>query len=642
MPVSLLSGFTGPAGLGASCLSRMPTGVPTPITKYHARGMTLPSSNKNASFSAGTWVRWRQYLRGWLPVVGALMIVFATSFLPGVPSSESTLYEFTNEDAKNVVKDANLFAKQFPSREAGTPGAVDSAQFIRDQFTGLGLTTRIVTGTADGPRGRQVSVVNVEALLPGRTDETVVVRSSRDNLGGADRYRGAADTMLLPALAEEISNLRDRRRTWLFISTDASLYSHGGDRVSYTSKSMSSRRVVAEILLDNAVSGVGEKVVLPFEAVDGKAPNLGFYLAGTQAVDQEGLSVSRPGISDQFSALALPALDSASLPAIKSGVPTVHFSIASEPGKWVAPTTTRTGDVARSVVKIMSVAESVDSLPVAGKTWVLGSERAYRGWAIKILIASLLCPIWVALTSAFVRSRRVVNMRAASETVIRVGAAALLSAVFLKFLSNLYLRNNPLYSWGSPNVEHSSPILFFVGWTMVTAFIYSLMRGPDWRVPSTGPGDVGRIILPLLLLTFVSGAALALNPYFVIMLLPSIHIWLWVLQSPSSINAQSRNTAIVVGGFLVTLFLILHGVSAQLHAGFSSVLYLPLLAGAGAMGGGVVIILSLWLCTFFLVLATVRGRGGSPAITALRKLVAGSNALMSRNPRVPYSDITGR
>src|SRR6476620_10088472 len=106
------------------------------------------------------FVGWRLYRRALLVPVLALLLLLATSFRAERPVDGALPPTLANDQAVTLLDDAASFADRCPDRRPGSPGAIDSAQWMSDEFAALGLVTKTVPATTIDPAtGRSIGLV---------------------------------------------------------------------------------------------------------------------------------------------------------------------------------------------------------------------------------------------------------------------------------------------------------------------------------------------------------------------------------------------------------------------------------------------------------------------------------------------------
>ncbi len=568
------------------------------------------------------FVGWRLYRRAMLVPVLALLVLLATSFRADVPVQGALPPTLANEQASSLLDDAANFQRLFPDRQPGSADAVDSAQWMREQFAELGLRVKTVpTTTIDPSTGMSVNLVNVEAVLPGRTRELVVVYAHRDS--GADgRGADAAGQMALLSLAKELAATRDLRRTYLFASTDGATLNGGGAR-ALAERLASRGAVVAIIGIDRF--GAGETLRVDAAPSGLHAPPLGLVRAATGAVDAEGGDPSIGGVTAQLARLAAPVTLREHGQLLQLGLPALTMTSGDDQLQRSGDKRAEAGRVGsgvRSVQRLVGTLEQVDQLQSAGKTWVSTDRRVYRGWALKIFIASLLIPVWIAAVDMLVRHRRGWNLPAAIGTVARamLAGVAAVGALWMLGAIGLLPRSNDRPP--NPGAIDDVQVFALLVWVLLAVAAWLLARGPDWRrqrmasrATAIGP-DTPELVLTLVALVVVSVLALAVSPYAVLFIAPALHAWICI-PSWRVVFMPSRATALWAAGFIgPALAFVAIGTRSDTGLGtpwFALQLVqtrtvpptLSLLIGAG---GGLVLLL----------LVAARGRIAYPALPILR------------------------
>ena len=480
---------------------------------------------------ADDFINWRLYRRAFAPAVLALLVLAVTSFQPEAPAPATLPPTFTNSDAATLVHDATAFDKHFPRRVPGSASDLDAAQFIRDSFRQRGIATRLVPGTTTVPgHGGPIGIANVEATIPGRTPETVVIYAHRDttaNMTGGD----AVSTLALLRMADDLTATQDRRRTYLLVSTDAATANGAGARLLADRLANRHGGVIAAIGLDR-IAADQTPLTVSTAPTWRHSPPLGLVTMMRGALTDEGVKNAASESSfTQALRLAAPVTLREHGKLLARGLPAITLSSDREriSDTRSAMNTSTTGTAIRALQRTMIELDGLDSVQSAGKTWALGSDRVWRGWAIKLLIAGLLVPVWVAAAAALVRFRRIWNVAGAIGTVARAALAGMLSLMILWTLS----------SWGllpasgdmppMPGLPGSGGALGLIVWGVLTAIGWILARGPDWRrADVTGGRDNATVVVALMMLSIISVLALSVNPFAVMFALPALHGWLWL------------------------------------------------------------------------------------------------------------------
>lgn len=568
------------------------------------------------------FVGWRLYRRALVVPVLALLVLLVTSFRADVPVQGALPPTLANEHAAKLLTDAEQFRGLFRERQPGSPGSVDSAQWMLERFRDLGLQAKTVTATTIDPAtGSSVGLVNVEGTLPGRTRELVVLHAHRDT--AADGRGGdAAGQVALLSLAAELASTRDLRRTYLFVSTDGATLNGGGARA--LAERLSTRgAVVAVIGVDRL--GAGETLRVDAAPSGGYAPPLGLVRAATGAVAAEGGDPSIGGLTAQVARLAAPVTLREHGQLLQLGLPALTITAGDDQIRRSgdrAAEAAQVGAGVRSIQRLLGTLEQVDQLQSAGRTWIATERRVYRGWALKIFIATLLVPVWIAAVDMLVRHRRGWNLAAAVGTAARAMLAGVTAVGGLWLLGAVGLL--PGGGDRPPNPGSLDDVRAFglVVWILVAVAAWLLARGPDWRRQrqesrrhAIGP-DTPELVVTLVALVVVSVLALAVSPYAVLFVAPALHLWMCI-PSWRIVFSPARATVVWVAGFVGPL-LSLVAVATRSDTGAGTAWYAlqlvqsrtvpPMLGLLMGAGGGLLLLLFV----------ASRGRVAHPALPLLR------------------------
>ncbi len=568
------------------------------------------------------FVGWRLFRRALVVPALALLVLLVTSFRADAPVQGALPPTLANAQATDMLHDAKEFRDRFPDRRPGSPDAIDSAQWMLEQFTQLGLATKTVPATTIDPAtGKSVGLVNVEATLPGRTRELVVLYSHRDE--GADaRGADASGQLALLALAKELHGTRDLRRTYLFVSTDGATLNGGGAR-ALAERIAHRGAVVAVIGLDR----LGGRGALRVDAAPSgaHAAPLGLVKAATSAVDAEGGDPSIGSVVQQLARLAAPVTVREHGQLLQRGLPAITITAGDDQLRTSGDhgvQDDRFGSGVRAVQRLLGSLEQTDQLQSAGRTWVMSDQRVYRGWALKMFIASLLIPVWLAAVNMLVRHRRGWNLVAAIGTSARAMLAGIASVAVLWMLGGLGLLPSGADRPPNPGTLDDVRVFALLVWTLATIAAWLLARGPDWRrqrssVRASGIGpDTPELVVPLVGLIMLSVLSLAASPYAVLFVIPALYAWLW-LPSWRVVFSKRRATLVWSAGFVGPL-LALWTIATRADTGLGSPWFAlqlvqtrtipPMLALLLSAGGGLALLL----------LIAARGRVSHPALPRLR------------------------
>ena len=210
--------------------------------------------------------------------VGFVVVVPAILAMLFSISTTGTLPRYPLEplfDAANAATMVETLSTQYPSRVPGSEGAADAAFWYRETVAALGLSTEEDVWAEDLADLGTVELRNVVTVVPGRSDETIVVVAHRDN-AGTDQPLGdnASGTAALIELArgfapQEFGPDPLPDRTLVLVSTDAGSYG-GAGAARFAETSELARGAIAVVVLDGLggrgrprIAIAGDKPVSP-------------------------------------------------------------------------------------------------------------------------------------------------------------------------------------------------------------------------------------------------------------------------------------------------------------------------------------------------------------------------------------------
>lgn len=554
------------------------------------------------------FVAWSLYRRAWLVPGLAMLVLLVTSFGTEPPVQGTLPPTLGNEQAARMLEARDGFLQQFPDRRPGTSGANDSAQWMRDQFQAIPYVSAdtVPTTSVNPATGNAVGLVNVEARLPGRTRELVVIMAHRDAADAKGRGGDATGQVALLTLAKELSATRDRRRSYLFVSTDGATLNGGGARALATRLARRGA-VVSVISLDRI--GAGGRLRVDAAPSGGFAPPLGLVEAARQSIGAEGGSVESPALLSQVGQLAAPITLREHGQLLAQGLPAVTITAGDDQladnGDRGA-SAARVGSALRGTQRLVATIDQLDQLQSAGKTWIGNDRRVYRGWALKLLIASLLVPVWVVAVDMLMRHRAGWNLLATIGTLARVMLAGLWAVAALWLLTGIGLL--PRVGDRPPNPASFGDVRVAgaICWLVLAVGGWLLARGPDWRRTrfaartQVTDRDHAELVVGILALVVLAALTLAISPFAVIFWLPMLHGWLWLCsRHVHAVRLRVGAWALGLAGLAAALGVL----ATRTDVGFGTIRFAaqllqtrsvpPLLAlvlGAGAGIGGLLLV----------------------------------------------------
>ena len=346
-----------------------------------------------------------------VPAVLALLFsITTTTQLP-----RSTLEPVFDGGAAAVL--ARTLSTEYPSRVPGTDGAAGAERWYRETIATAGLTADEDTWAEDIADLGNVQLANVVTVIPGRSDETIVVVAHRDNAGASrpfgDNASGTAALIELARgyAAQEGSPAPRPQHTLVLVSTDGGAYG-GAGAARFADTSPLARAAIAIVVLDG-IGGDGR----PRIAIAGDDPvSPARPLVRTAAVDvaqQVGLSPSLPSIPAQLLDFGMPfaggeqgrflaqKIAALTLTTVEEGEPRVPVG---DPG--TALDVSRLGQLGRATEELVNSLDASVGGRLQTPDSLFFADRAASGWAIRLVLVLTVVPFALGVVDLVARCRR--------------------------------------------------------------------------------------------------------------------------------------------------------------------------------------------------------------------------------------------
>jgi hypothetical protein len=304
------------------------------------------------------------------------------------------------------------------------------------------------------------------------------------------------------------------------------------------------------VLGDVAGPTVRKPVVVPWSDGELVAPPMLRRTVGGALSTQAGVSAGGTSLAGQFLHLAFPFTVSEQAPFGSSGIPAVLMSTSGErpPSANEVPDQaqiTHFGSAALEVVSALDTGPRVS----APSAYVLLGGNVVPAWAIRLLVLALIVPVLGATIDGFARARR--RGHPVGQWVVWVLEGAvpfvLALAVILGAKAAGWLGMappSPAAAGAIPIHAGGAALLAVLVFVIVGSF--ALLRRvltPGVRA-SGNPGAASALLLVLCatgLLIWVS------NPFAAAMLIPALHLWLWVTAPDVRIHPAIRLMLLLAG-----------------------------------------------------------------------------------------------
>jgi hypothetical protein len=526
----------------------------------------------------------------------AVAFLFSISTTGTLP--RSTLAPIFDPSAATQL--ADTLSVEYPSRVPGSAGADGAAHWYAETVRSLGLITEEDAWTENLADLGRIELRNVVAVVPGRSDDAIVVVAHRDN-AGTERPFGdnASGTAAIIELARAFAPQETGpdplpQHTLVFVSTDAGAYGGAGaERFAQTSPL--AERAIAVVVLDGLGGRGKPRIAIAGDEPASPARTL-VRTAAARIEEQAAVAPSLPGVATQLLDLGMPFAAGEQGRFLGHGIAAV--TLGTEPEQ----STSALSDPelrARRLGQLGRVTEAlVDSLDAsAGGAFrtpdtIFFADRAGSGWAARLVLVLAVVPFALGLADLLVRARR---RRLPLAPALRSQRARLGLALFGGALVWLGARLGALPTGAKLPLPPYTDLVSFppVG----SLLLFAAAFGVGWLfvrtrlAPATAPPPTDRLaglVVGLSVIGIVAVALALTKPYALVFVLPSLYAWLWL---PLEGRAAIRIGMFVLGlaGPIVGLLLLgrqldLSPIDAALYCvGLVTVGYVPLGAALAAL-----------------------------------------------------------
>jgi hypothetical protein len=483
-------------------------------------------------------VNGRLYRGTWL-FVGLPLLVLAFSVgRPAALQPPSLPSAFDRVAAGAIATD---LAQHWPVRTAGTTGALGASRWFAAQLAPYSLPVVAEPFSADVPGQGIVRFLNLYVRKPGLSQKTIVVMAHRDDTGaGPGANDNASGTAALIELARTYAPTAGASRirvpyTLLFLSTDGAGDGSLG-AAEFAAHSPERLNVIAVVNLDT-ISGKGRPRIL-LAGDTARSPSAGLVATVRSELAREiGFEPGRASTARQLIDLGFPFSLYEQAPFVARAVPAVTITTGPDrPAAGFGDTPerlnlTRLGQVGRATQNTIDALEQGVALPAGPSSYVYLGSRIVRGWAIEIVLVAALLPFLTATVDLFARLRR---RRIRVSPALRSYRSRLAFWVWCGGLFGLF---SVLGVW--PGGAARPPSLENVRWPATGLLVLGVLTAIGWFVTrerllprqAVHPEEqLAGHAAALLALGVVGLLVVATNPYALLFLLPSLHVWLWLPQ----------------------------------------------------------------------------------------------------------------
>ena len=510
-------------------------------------------------------VNGRLYRGTWL-LVGLPLLLLAFSVArpvglqpPNVPSA------FDATTASALAAD---LADRWPNRRAGSAGAAGAARWVAGQLAPFGYRVRRETFSEHVPGRGQIPLVNLVATRPGRSPKTILLLAHRDDLGtGAGANDNASGTAALLELARAYAPTASPVRAALpytiaFLSTDGAV--DGGLGAAWFASHAPERQNVIAVLNLDAIGGASRpRIELAGDTPRSPAPGL-VETIRARLEAASGSEPTRPSALRQLVDLGFPFTQYEQGPFVTRGIPAVTITtgadrprdvVGDDPGRLRAA---RIGQIGRATQGAVDAMQQGAALAEGPPSYVYLGSRIVRGWAIELVLIAALLPFLAATVDLFARCRR---RRIRVAPALRSYRSRL---AFWAWTGALFALFALAGAWGGGPAR--PPSLGDVRWPAASLLGLATLVALSWIVARDRllPRRTVRVeeelaghTAALLALGVIALLVVATNPFALLFLLPSLHVWLWLPQlrhSPGWVRAAVFAAGLAGPGLLIWSF----------------------------------------------------------------------------------------
>jgi hypothetical protein len=520
-------------------------------------------------------------------------------------------------DGSAAAELAGRLSIEYPARVPGTPEAERASLWYQETISALGLSTEEDVWSEELPGLGDVELRNVVTVVPGQSEEAIVVVAHRDN-AGTDQPRGdnASGTAALIELARgfapgEAAPNPLPRRTLVLVSTDAGSYGGAGAE-HFASESPYAESALAAIVLD-ALEGRGT----PRLALAGDRPRSPARALVTTAAarveEQTGIRPALPSALTQLVDFGIPFAAGEQGPFLAQGVAALTLATQA-PGEPrtardlnAAFTTERLGQLGRAAEALVgSIDASVGSFRTPDSLFL--DDRVASGWTLRLTLVAAVAPFALGVLDLLVRIRR---RRLPLTSALRALRTRLILWLYGGLLVGIGALTGLFPTGTSLPLPPYSP--FIVDWPVAGLAVLSIAFILGWLVsrrrlaPVTQPKPEERLAGYAVALTWLGLVAVVIavaKPYALVFVLPSLYAWLWL---PLRTQPWARGTIYALGllGPVVGLLALANELGLDL---VDVPLYVVGLATVGYVSLGSVLLVLSWAAAASQLAALAFGR----------------------------------
>jgi len=548
----------------------------------------------------------RIYRGAWALIALPLLI---TAFTVGRPDPLPPTPLPPSFDAGVASRVAQDLATNDPDRSPGGGDHDKAAALVANLLRQYNLNVREDWFSADIPgRGHQ-RLVNVIAQpaqptagQSTRSPRAIVVVADRDNIGvSPGLVDNGSGTGALIELARDLSTL-SLAHTIVFVSTDGGAF--GGLGTAQLARDPEFRaNTLAVVNLDSISTTGAPRLILAGDG--GRSPaSVLAATADASVLEQAGSRAKTANGLYQLLDLAFPFSLYSQAPLLGAGVSALTLtstgdrpiSPASDGGLQLrASQIARLGMIGRAAQALILSLDGAGEVASGTSAYIYLGGRIVRGFALQLLLFFALVPALVATVDLWARLRRrglglapaLRSYRSRLGVWVWGGGLAALFTVAGAFPSG---GNRPV----APDTVTAQqwPLAALAGLVVLTGAGWLLARVrlvP--RVETERSDELAGHLIAMIALCCVAVAVCVINPFALVFVLPSLHVWLWVPHARDS--RLGVRAALYAGGLAGPLLLVMV-FAIRYELGFDAPWYIATLFTVGYAPVSLFLVILAW------------------------------------------------
>jgi hypothetical protein len=495
----------------------------------------------------------RIYRTGLVAVALAVIVVAFSLYDQQGPLGATLAPDAFN--GQNAYATMQNLAQGDPNRRPGSEGDDALASQVAQAFRalhGYTVSTSLSKGrTVDGTG----TLETVTAVRTGLSAGSIVVVAHRDSTSSpatADLSGTATLLELGHVLAGETQH-----RTIVLASTSGSAGAAGATQLA---RSLGGPLDAVIALGNLAATRIRGPIVVPWSNGQQVAPPLLRNTLAAALSSQAGLRPGGTSLAGQLAHLAFPLTLSEQGPFGARGQPAVLLSLSGDRGPSANEATSpdRLTALGRTVLQAINALDSGPSVPAAS-SYVLYSGKVIPAWAIKLLVLALILPVLGATIDGAARARRRGHSIVRWTVWVLAGAVPFLLALLVVLGSRPVglldaVPPGPVAAGIIPMHGAGVALLALVAVIMLLSFmafrpfiIRVAAAVPRAQRHVQGPAGQGAAAALLLAMCAVSLAIWATNPFAAALIIPALHLWIWVVDPEVRLRPALTIALLLVG-----------------------------------------------------------------------------------------------